>query len=90
MPLLHVQVSLSCTFTDGATYLATPMDPLFLILPALERACSRGFCDTETLLEISGLPASCLHALNRAEIGSVCRSKAAMDLFYYQLDEEKV
>ncbi|KAL6771954.1 hypothetical protein ACKKBG_A28420 [Auxenochlorella protothecoides x Auxenochlorella symbiontica] len=74
---------------DGSTYLATPMDPLFLILPALERACTRGFCDTETLLEASGLPPCCFYILAKTNLDSVCSSKAVMDQKYYQLDETK-
>ncbi|KAK2075807.1 hypothetical protein QBZ16_001548 [Prototheca wickerhamii] len=74
---------------DGATCVATPVDPLFILLPALEKAAGRGYCDSEAIVEGLGPLALAVPALRRAKFDAVCETKTAGDLSFYLLNKTK-
>lgn len=76
--------------TDGAVYVATSIDPLFVVLPHLETAANRGFCDAETIVETMGGAALGIPALFEANFAAVCDCKAAGGQSYYLLNQTKV
>lgn len=80
---------------DGALHLATPVDPLFLLLPALEKASEGGsFCDLEHCLECWGAGAAggaaAAAAANHDQLRCLCDAKEAGGQRYYRLNEAKV
>ncbi|GAB4822260.1 hypothetical protein N2152v2_009306 [Parachlorella kessleri] len=85
---------------DGGLYVCTPVDPLFLALPLLERA--RGaqregsaglFCDMEQVLQ-GVRPHSVAQQLTSLlaphQLAWVCDCKLAAGQHYYRLSDEKV
>lgn len=71
---------------DGSLYLATPFDPLLLLLPILEG--QKMFQDLETLLE-SVEHASGLAPLIQPHLGCVCDVKEAGGQHYYRLNNDR-
>lgn len=76
---------------DGGAFLATPVDPLLLLLPVLEAARGEGrFCDVEHILECAGAAAAALLApLVAAQLRCVCDAKEAGGHAYFRLNEDK-
>ena len=70
--------------------MATPVDPLFILLPALEKAAGRGYCDSEAIVEGVGAMALAVPALRQAKFDAVCETKTAGDLSFYLLNKAKV
>ena len=70
--------------------MATPVDPLFILLPALEKATGRGYCDAEAIVEGLGALALAVPALRQAKFDAVCEAKTAGDLSFYLLNKTKV
>jgi len=81
-------------FADGALNLCTPIDPLFIVLPALEKARVEGkFCDIEQCLECTGCSGSRLLTPlleSQRQMECVCDSKVAGGCTYYRLSEDKL
>jgi len=70
--------------------MATPIDPLFLILPLLEKSSSM-FCDAEQLCEAfndTQLSAYLSPAI-KSQLPCICENKEAGGELYYRLSEER-
>ncbi|KAI7835459.1 hypothetical protein COHA_010634 [Chlorella ohadii] len=79
---------------DGGLYVATPVDPLLLVLPLLERARAQQnvFQDLEQILSMAASPSAHLLApLLEAsgQLTCLCDAKAAGGQSYYRLNDDK-
>ena len=81
---------------DGSLYLSTPVDPLLLLLPLLERAKGDAapgagrFCDLEQVLCMADAPAAQLLApLLATQLACVCDVTEAGGQSYYRLSQGK-
>ncbi|CAL8467533.1 g7071 [Coccomyxa elongata] len=82
---------------DGAMYLCTPVDPLFLALPVLESSRNKGdgnegvFTERDELLRTEECPINAqLAELLRESFTNICDVKQSGDISYYRLNDEKV
>ncbi|XP_024386037.1 uncharacterized protein [Physcomitrium patens] len=81
---------------DGSLYLATPIDPLFIILPILEQLrMKKGddlgkFRSLDDILSVDGYPGYryLLPYLQRS-IGVICETRDVGQVKYYRLDDSK-
>jgi ribonuclease H2 subunit B len=77
---------------DGTLYVATPIDPLLLLLPLLEHAASKGmFQDLESILENADLADAPALAplLHPAQVAHLSDCKEAGGQEYYRLNEDR-
>jgi ribonuclease H2 subunit B len=76
---------------DGALHVCSPVDPLLLLLPTLERLAAAGnFVDAEQVLEAAGGAAPALRPLLAGgALAAVCDAKAAGGEAYYRLSEAR-
>ncbi|KAL4537198.1 hypothetical protein Ndes2437B_g08347 [Nannochloris sp. 'desiccata'] len=81
---------------DGSLYIGTPVDVLFLILPALESTRSSGgnFCELEHCLEFLCLKPAASESLTDLitpeQMQCICDSKQVGDQYYYRLNDARV
>ncbi len=76
---------------DGALHVCSPVDPLLVLLPTLERLAAAGtFVDAEQVLEAAGGAAPALRPLLAAgALAAVCDARAAGGEAYYRLSEAR-
>lgn len=78
--------------SDGGLYLCTPLDPLLLLLPLLERARAQQnvFQDLEQILSMAASASAHLLAplLSGEQLGCLCDVKEAGGQRYYRLNDE--
>ncbi|PRW60264.1 ribonuclease H2 subunit B [Chlorella sorokiniana] len=80
---------------DGGLFLATPVDPLLLVLPLLEqaRAQQNVFQDLEQILSMAASPSAHLLAPlleQGGQLSCLCDAKAAGGQSYYRLNDDRV
>lgn len=82
---------------DGTVHFATPIDPLFLMLPGLESARGRNvFCDMEEITSCLGwtreeaAPVLDLLGKDGRQLQCVCDAKEAAGQRYFRLNEDKM
>ena len=94
-PILTYNIHLNYS-ADGSLYVATPVDVLFLILPALEstRASGGNFCELEHCLERLCLTPEALESVTALitpeQMQCICDTKQVGDQYYYRLNDERV
>lgn len=72
--------------------MCTPVDVLFILLPALDKAAAAGtFCDLEQCLESLGSPHAhrLVPLLSNGQLECICDAKEAGGARYYRLNEAK-
>ncbi|KAG0561431.1 hypothetical protein KC19_9G064400 [Ceratodon purpureus] len=82
---------------DGSLYLATPVDPLFVILPILEQLrMKKGddmgkFRSLDDIVSVDGYPGyECLRPYLQRSLGIICESREVGEDMFYRLDDSKV
>lgn len=78
---------------DGGLYVANRVDPLFLLLPVLDKARGGGrFCDLEHILETAEAPAlaAALPPMLQGQLECLCDAKEAGGQQYYRLSDDRV
>ncbi|XP_062521331.1 ribonuclease H2 subunit B-like [Corticium candelabrum] len=75
---------------DGSLHLATPIDPVFLILPYLEKS-KKHFTTLDNIMSCDDFPSSgCLCDVEgTAQLAHVCDVRDAVDMKVYRLNETK-
>ncbi|KAL4434615.1 hypothetical protein ABPG77_002738 [Micractinium sp. CCAP 211/92] len=80
--------------SDGGLYLCSPLDPLLLLLPLLERARAQQnvFTDVEQILSMAATASAHLLAqlLDAEQMGCLCDVKEAGGQRYYRLNDDLV
>ena len=94
----HLHIHTYQYHADGSLYIATPIDPLFILLPALEKASASGgmFCDMETILQ-QFLPCDdarmlyqIQHMVPSDQLACICDTKESGGQLYVRLNSDKV
>lgn len=82
--------------SDGSLYVATPVDLLFLLLPALQKSQSSGnFCDIEHIVECTGSSYQSAHMLSSlitaqsSLLSCICDTKQSGGQTFYRLNDDK-